>query len=185
MGGVDDGQCRAARRRSCPGRRRPAARHGGPGLEGRRGAPGPVVERHQVCRGRGGSRGRTRSSSLGRSRRFGPAGQLHRDQAALAGPSRTRERRTGGDGAPAARLVDLADSRPSSRQDDRPWRCLWHRLLVPADRRVPDGPAGGVVRPCGHGAHGLGTEPAGRIHRRRWSSRAAPGTTWVPPLGWA
>ena len=57
---------------------------------------------------------------------------LHRDQAAVAGRPRTRERGPGRGGGPAARLVDLAAARHRSvaRPDDGPVRRVGHGLLV-------------------------------------------------------
>ena len=83
----------------------------------------------------GGEDGQTR---LGRGGRLGPGGVVHRDQAALAGPARARQRRPGRRRLPAARLPDLAAGRldrprPARHRSRRRQR---HRVLVTGHGRV-------------------------------------------------
>ena len=171
VGGVDDGQCRAARRRSCPGRRRPAARHGGPGLDGRRGAPGPVVER---------------------PRSAADAADLVAERGAASWAEAVGSVPLASFTVTKLRWLARAEPENAGRVETvllpHDW-LTWQILGRPADKTTDRGDASGTgywspqtgeyrmdlleasVRPCGHGAHGLGTEPAGRIHRRRCGRR--------------
>ena len=194
-----DHGCRRARRRRRVGDRRAAARHGRP----RRGRPGhprrPAVERHAFGRSRGrphrGVRCRGARPAHGpRARRL-----LHDHEAPLAARSRTRERRAGRRGRPAARLADLAPARLRSggrvaaragarRARHGPIGCLGHRLLGPVERRLRPRPPRRGARPrrdppARAGPDGVGRgrggpprrRRRGRQRRRRPGARSRPG----------
>ena len=60
------------------------------------------------------------SAGLGRRRRLGPCGRVHRHQAALAGRARARVRRADQRGRPSPRLGDRAAARRCGRSTVRP-----------------------------------------------------------------
>ena len=141
--------------------------------------------RSAARRGRPGRRAR-RSAAVGRRGRLGPGGQLHGDQAALAGPARAGGGRAGRPGDAAARLADVAARRGRSRPDHRPRGRVRHGLLVAGNRCVPARPAEAGVWVARSVSRGSPVRPkpwARPPPGRCW--HLAPVTTWRPRWAWA
>jgi xylulokinase len=119
----------------------------------------------------------------GPRRRAGPGGQLHRDQAPLAGRPRARGRGPGGRRLPAPRLADLAPGRRPrpGRPGHRPGRRQRHRLLVAGHRVLPPRPAAPRPRPRRPLPAVLGPAASPGPPRRARCWPPAPATTWPPP----